>query len=282
MRITTLVENRSSRSDPALRAEWGLSQFVETGSHRLLLDMGASDAFAVNAALLGVDIASVDAAVVSHHHVDHVGGLRRFFELNDHAPVYLGRAPAGEPTALLPGRGETSVGLDHALMAGHAERLRVVLEPSEVLPGVFVIPEIGGRHVRPAANDLLFVKSGGESHHDDFRHEVVVALQEHDSLVVLTGCSHSGVFNMLDAVRAARPDLPIKAVVGGLHLVALPPDSVSACRADDVEAVGRGLLGLGVGVTWTGHCTSDAALDRLRGIMGARVQSLQTGTRLEL
>ena len=282
MRITTLVENRPSPHDPTLQAEWGLSQCIEIGGRRLLLDMGASDLFARNAERLGIDIASIDAAVLSHHHSDHGGGLRRFFELNDHAPVYLGPAPAGEPTGRLFGLLSRRIGLDAGVMATHGARFRTVQQRTEILPGVFVLPGIGGRHSKPSGNKVLFVRVGKEFIPDDFRHEVVVALREGDTLAVLTGCSHSGVLNMVETVQREFPGLPIRAVVGGFHLVALPPFNRMSDRADDIAALGHKILDLGVDVAWTGHCTGDKAFEVLRGAMGERMQQLHTGCRLEL
>jgi len=281
MRITTLVENRASPDDPALQAEWGLSQCVEIGGRRLLLDMGASDAFARNAERLGIDIASIDAAVLSHHHSDHGGGLLRFFELNDHAPVYLGQAPTGEPTGRLFGLVSRRIGLDAHVMALHAARFRTVRERTEILPGVFVLPDIGRHHARPAGNRILFVRTSSGFVPDDFRHELVVALRESDTLAMLTGCSHSGVLNMLERVQQEFPDMRIRAVVGGFHLVALPPFKRMSESAADVAALGRAILDRGVEVAWTGHCTGDKAFDALRGAMAERIQPLHTGKRLE-
>ncbi len=244
--------------------------------------MGASDAFARNAARLGIDIATIDAAVLSHYHADHGGGLRRFLELNDHAPVYLGPAPAGEPTGRLFGLVSKRIGLDPRLMDEHASRFRVVLERTEILPGVFVLPNIGGHHPRPSGNKVLFVHAGKEYVPDDFRHEVVVALRERDTLAVLTGCSHSGVLNMVEKVQQEFPAVPIRAVVGGFHLVALPPFNRMSDRESDVATLGRQILDLGVAAAWTGHCTGDKAFAVLRGAMGERINELRTGSRLEL
>lgn len=282
MRITTLVDNSPSPTDPRLVAEWGLSQCIEVNGRRLLLDMGASDAFARNAEVLGIDIASIDVAILSHHHSDHAGGLRRFLALNDRAPVYLGEAPDGEPTGRLFGIVRKRIGLDPELLARHAQRFHVVREPAEVLPGVFVLPHIGRRYPRPAGNRILFVRKGREFTPDDFRHEVVVALREGDTLAVLTGCSHSGVLNMVDTVQRHFPGAPIKAVVGGFHLVALPPFNRTADSAQDVAEVGRTVLEMGVETTWTGHCTGTAAFKVLHDAMGDRVRQLHTGTRIEL
>ena len=281
MKITTLVENRPSPDDPALVAEWGLSQHVEINGRRLLFDMGASDAFARNAARLGIDLGAVEAAIVSHHHYDHGGGLARFLELNDHAPIYFGESPDGDPVVKLLGFVKKAVGLDAALLARHAARFRVVRARTEAVPGVLLLPHVQGRHARPAGNRQLFVRKDGHLQPDDFRHELTVALREGDTLVVLTGCAHSGLLNMVEAAAAEFPGVPVKAVVGGFHLASLPPFRGASEREEAIAAVGRRVLELGVGKTWTGHCTGEKAFEVLRGAMGARVADFRTGTRLE-
>ena len=282
LRITTLVENRPSPDDARLVAEWGLSLFVDLDGRRILVDMGASDAFARNAAHLSIDIASIDAAIISHHHYDHGGGLARFLELNDHAPVYLGAAPTGDPTLKLLGLVRKYIGLDKELLATHAHRLRFVHDSTKVLPGIHVLPRIGGRHARPAGNRALFLRQGGALVHDDFRHEVVVALRERDGLVVLTGCSHNGLVNMVETVSAEFPGVPIKAVVGGFHLAALPPFRGMSESEGVVADIGRSVIDHGVGVTYTGHCTGRRAFDVLQTAMGSRIGEIRTGTRLDL
>lgn len=282
MRITTLVENRPSPDDPQLVAEWGLSQCVEVNGRRLLFDMGASDAFARNAARLGIDITAIDAAILSHHHYDHGGGLGRFLELNDHAPVYLGAAPAGDPTVKRLGFVRKYIGLDRALLATHAPRFHFVQQRTEVLPGVFVLPRIGGHHPRPSGNKALFLRQGKTLVPDDFRHEVVVAVREGDTLAVLTACSHNGLLNMVETVAAEFPGSAIKAVVGGFHLAALPPFRGMSESATAVQGIGQSVLDLGVETTWTGHCTGTKAFEVLRSTMGERVREIHTGSRLEL
>ncbi|MCI8845747.1 MAG: MBL fold metallo-hydrolase [Lachnospiraceae bacterium] len=72
MKITALLENKTNRED--MLTEHGLSLYIETEKHKILFDMGQSDLFAKNAAALGINLSSVDIAVLSHGHYDHGGG----------------------------------------------------------------------------------------------------------------------------------------------------------------------------------------------------------------
>jgi 7,8-dihydropterin-6-yl-methyl-4-(beta-D-ribofuranosyl)aminobenzene 5'-phosphate synthase len=81
------MENTSCRED--LACEHGLRLYIETENHKILFDAGQSAAFAENAEKLGVDLRKVDLAVLSHGHYDHGGGLERFLEINQKAPVYV-------------------------------------------------------------------------------------------------------------------------------------------------------------------------------------------------
>ena len=73
MRISMLMENTLFAE--GFQSEHGLSIHIETESHRILFDMGQSDGFIANAEKLGIDLAAVDVAVLSHGHYDHGGGL---------------------------------------------------------------------------------------------------------------------------------------------------------------------------------------------------------------
>ena len=85
MKWTVLVDNRTT--DPVLETEHGLSIFLETDRHRILLDTGASDMLIRNAERLGIDISTVDYVFISHGHSDHAGGLKHFMAVNETAKV---------------------------------------------------------------------------------------------------------------------------------------------------------------------------------------------------
>ena len=79
MKIVNLIENTEGCSGCA--SEHGLSFYIETVKHKLLVDTGATDTFIRNAEILGVDLAAVDTVILSHGHYDHGGGLPAFVKI---------------------------------------------------------------------------------------------------------------------------------------------------------------------------------------------------------
>ena len=80
MRIVNLIEN--IKGNPECDFEHGLSLYVETQKHKLLMDTGCSDKFLENAKRLSVQLENVDSVVLSHGHYDHGGGLLDFAKIN--------------------------------------------------------------------------------------------------------------------------------------------------------------------------------------------------------
>src|SRR5699024_564782 len=109
MRIITLIENTPGA--PGCVHEHGLSLYVETARHTLLMDTGATGALADNAAALGLDLSRVDTVVLSHGHYDHAGGLWRLVELAPHAQIYMQRG-AGRDFY----HGDRYIGIDKAIL----------------------------------------------------------------------------------------------------------------------------------------------------------------------
>lgn len=84
MHLTILIDNRSAAD---LESEHGLCMLVETKTHKILVDTGLSGKAFINAEKLGININDVDLLVLSHGHIDHTGGLKRFLEINQKAKI---------------------------------------------------------------------------------------------------------------------------------------------------------------------------------------------------
>ena len=282
MIITTLVENTKSSDRSDLIPEEGLSLYVRLGDRSILFDTGVKDAIGHNAARLGVDLPSVNLAVISHHHFDHGGGLPLFLKENSSAPVYLKGRRNEEYYLRLLGIFKKYVGLDDRLFVEHADRFAFVDEFTEISPGVFIITEIEKSYPQPKGNRLLFSKQGKSWRLDPFEHELIFVIQEEDGLVVITGCSHRGILNMIQTVTKKFPGIPVKATIGGFHQILLPVFDTMAASRSEVEELGESLLQYPIEKIYTGHCTGQKAYRILKQVMGDRLHSLHTGSVIEI
>lgn len=260
MKITTLIENTTL--SPGLTAEHGLSLFVETENHRFLFDAGQSNAFADNAAKLGIDLATADFAVLSHGHYDHGGGMPGFLEQNRRAKIYVNENAFG----VYCNGTRKYIGLDDRLRS--CGRLIVTGDRCVIAPGLTLatcndLP-------RPVPTDPfgLTERLGSFFLPDDFRHEQYLLMEEKGKRVLLSGCSHKGIGNLL---AWFRPDV----LVGGFHFKQLPPDS------EQLRRYGQALAESGT-VFYTGHCTGTEQYAALKPILGDRLHAISTGTILDL
>lgn len=144
MKWTVLSDNRTN--DPALETEHGLSIFLETEKHDILLDTGASDMLIRNAKRLGKDLSRVDYVFISHGHSDHAGGLKHFMEINKKAKVIV------SPDAMS-GKFFSKRGNLHSITTEWPEidddRLILIDQSCEIADSIRVIAHIPQIHLYP-------------------------------------------------------------------------------------------------------------------------------------
>ena len=264
MRVITLVENTTL--SPELEAEHSLSLLIETNGRRLLFDMGQSSAFARNTGRLGIDLGTVDTAILSHSHYDHGGGLAEFLRQNAAAPVYLSSF-AFEPHFNGP---ERNIGLCPSLR--DCGRLRFVEANTDLGDGLSLSPCIGAVPVVPVDPAGLFTRWEGSLLPEDFRHEQYLTAEADGRRIVFSGCSHRAILNI---VHWLRPDV----LIGGFHFKHL--DLQKPEHRTALENTARRLLDSGA-VFYTCHCTGEAAYRFLKKRMGDRLHTLSTGSILTL
>lgn len=259
MKWTVLSDNRSC--DSRFSTEHGLSIFLQTERHRILLDTGASDVFIHNASLLDIDLNSVDYVFISHGHSDHAGGLRYFLECNQKAKVIV------SPDAIS-GRFYSKRGHLHSITAEWPEiakeRLITIGKTCEIADGINIIANIPQIHPIPKGNQHLYVEeSNGKFVKDDFRHELVL----YTDGLLFTGCAHSGLENIL----AACP-WPVLSIVGGLHLL----DGQET--EDELKELAMRLKDNFPRTQFhTSHCTGNSVFQVMKDVLGEQLQSFCCG-----
>lgn len=218
MRIVTLIENLVYKQ--GLVAEHGLSVYIETNGFRLLFDTGQTGLFAQNAQKMGIDLARIDALVLSHGHYDHTGGLTTFLQLNHHAPVY-GKKDLFEakyhgyhrPIGMTISREQLGT------------RFIEVVAPIELPEGIHIMPDIPLHNPYDTHFGEMYKEANGQFVRDDFTDELFVAIDKDEQVNVLTACSHRGVANICQTA-ISHFNLPLGIVLGGFHTSGSKPESV--------------------------------------------------------
>lgn len=274
MHIVCLVEN--TEGVKGLATEHGLSLYIETDTHKILFDVGESDLFMVNAEKLGIDLKAVDLMVLSHGHKDHGGGFKTFMMLNNKARIVMQREAFLKHFSLREGDTVVDISLDPELMANgritYVDDLFVLDEVLTLFAGVHGNPEalFANRHLR--------MEKQGAIVQDDFNHELNLLIKEDEKTVLIAGCAHNGIENILEhAERIA--DRAVTVAVGGFHLQNRSTHQMESSQKLRELA---DILQLKSTRFWTGHCTGIEAYQELKTLMSDKINYLATGNEIHL
>ena len=262
MKITALMENTAKEG---LLSEHGLSLFIEWKDRRILFDAGETDGFLKNAEALGIDVGTADLAILSHGHYDHGGGMVHFLEATREIPLYINEnafSPAYSD-------GEKFIGLD--------ERLKTdprVIRTGDVHPlgdGLTLLTCNEKGREYPSYGQGLTREINGIQQADDFIHEQYLLIEEDGKRVLISGCSHKGIENIMAWLQ---PDV----LIGGFHFMKLDPDGEG--KSDLLRAAKN--LSAYETEYYTCHCTGEAPFAFLKQHMGAQLHYLSAGDVIEI
>jgi len=255
LKITTLIEDTMGEH-LALKNEHGISFYIERDGHKVLFDTGQSGTFLENAEQLQIDLSDLEYVIISHGHYDHSGGLRALTHVANNFELIIGKGFFNEKC----GFGNNSyefIGnnfnedflLEKGVHYKFADR-----DLDEILPGIYVITNFPRVHKDEVINPRFKIIKDGSFVNDPFDDEVLVAVDTPEGLVVLLGCSHPGMKNMLDTARNLL-EKPLYAVLGGTHLVEAKEMnlklSLDYLNDNEIKAVG------------VSHCTGEKAMSEL-------------------
>lgn len=212
-------------------ADWGYSILIDGLEKTILFDTGTKpEVFEANFKKAGIDPGVIDYLVYSHEHSDHTGGLNAFVKMKTGIPVIIPHSFTGQFKSNL-----VKLGLEPLLVNGHAN----------------------------ICNNLY---TSGEFDYAIAEHALI--LDTKNGLVVMTGCCHPGIINMLKKIKSDF-NKNIYMVFGGFHLLE---------KSDkEMESIIKDMKGLGILKCGATHCTGDRQIQLFKEAFGKDYFELGVG-----
>ncbi len=278
MRIISLIEN--TEGEKKVTAAHGLSFYVETKAHRLVSDLGPSGETLDNAGKLGVDLKSVDIVVLSHGHYDHSGGIMSFARINPGAAIYMQESADGEYYAS--GLGEDGeviyryIGIDKDI--ANLPQVRKINGNFRIDDELELITVKEFAHRIPFTNKRILKKTQAGYIPDNFAHEHFLVIHEGGRDVLISGCAHSGVLNVMDTYKDLFGKDPY-ALISGFHL--MKKSEYKEEEVLEIQETARKLAGCDTKI-YTCHCTGEKAYDIMKDIMGQQLDYIHSGDEIQI
>lgn len=220
LRLTVIFNNVSL--DKHLRTSWGFSCLIEGKDKTILFDTGGDGNILLgNMKQMNIDPISVDTVFLSHIHADHTGGLEALLRQNPHVSVWL---PESFP------------GSFKDMIKSYGAKVKSVRKPTQILERVHSSGEMGDRIIEHA---LILETSGG--------------------LVIITGCAHPGIVNVVRKAKELSKG-QIYLVMGGFHLAGMSDERIGSIIGMFKE--------MGVKKVAPSHCTGEKAIAFFREAWG--------------
>ncbi len=267
LNITQLVENTAG--GPGLLGEHGNAFFIEADEYCLLFDTGQGLTLRHNAKRLNVPVKSIKSIVLSHGHYDHAGGLTAALDMTGPIDFYL------HPQALgtkfnIDGRDIGAPIIDVKKLSSLTRQIIHTAEPTEVATGIHITGEIPRIHKIEDTGGTFYIDK--KLHKPDaLVDDQAMYIETFQGIVVLLGCGHSGVINTLEYIQLLSGNKPIRAVIGGMHLLNAEQERLDfTCNALD---------NFSIPYLAPNHCTGIKAICNFRKRLPGTVHESRAGSR---
>lgn len=271
MKIFNLLENSSINNN--ILCEHGLSLGIEYKNHLIIYDVGQSAKFITNAKILGFGLESVDAVILSHGHYDHTGGLPEFLEMNKKAKVYI-HEKAFKDRYSRSSKMTKFNGIPWLeKISAFEDRIVVINKTTELYKDFWLITDHSGEESLSSLDDRLVYKDGEEYIKDPFDDEIIIVVKNNKKPIVLSGCAHNGIVNILASIKNKIGINAIEWIIGGLHL--------KGASAIKIKHVIDHLKDYKITNWAINHCTGEEALKQFNLAFPGKVVDFKGGQIIE-
>lgn len=253
--ITILCENRALGTKGII-GEHGFSALVEKGNESILMDTGQGLGLTTNAKTLDIDLSRIRKIALSHGHFDHTGGLEAFagqkgeLDIYAHPHVFSAKFSSGKE-----GEKERFIGLNHSpeSLENHLHaKVHQLKEFTEISPEIYFSGEIPRITDFEQADKRLLLKKETGFIPDPFTDDAALLIETLSGPVILSGCAHSGIVNILHHFSKKTGHKAFHAVIGGTHLGFLNSDDQLEKTMDAFDQYQLKLIAVS-------HCTGNEA-----------------------
>jgi 7,8-dihydropterin-6-yl-methyl-4-(beta-D-ribofuranosyl)aminobenzene 5'-phosphate synthase len=277
MKISVVVDNCSPiNARKPFISEHGLSLLIEHSGKKILLDTGQNMACVLNLSIMGIHASQIDMISLSHGHYDHAGGIIHVLQ---HAakrmPVHA-HPKVFEPRFSVSGEKRSFVGIpyvkEHLTQLGADWQLSD--KPAELLPGLWFsggIPRQSG--FESGDTRLVVCTADGCDCPDHIADDTSIFFSGPNGLVVISGCSHSGLVNTVRYGLKLTGASRLAGWIGGTHLGPVSADQQEK-TIDELESMNPDFIA-------ANHCTGFVMMSKLRERFGSRFIPAFTGTVIE-
>ena len=257
MKLTVLIDN-NTLIDRYFLGEPGVSYLIEDEGKKVLFDVGYSDAFIKNAQRLSIDLLDLDFIVLSHSHLDHTWGLiplirlytERIFEGQNTKKPRLVTHPLTLSSRKFGNLPEIGSLLAEDKLSGYFH-LDLSREPAHLTERLIFLGEIERTNDFEAKRPIGKILESGVQKDDFLFDDSALVYKSPEGLVIIAGCSHSGICNTVEYAKKACGEYRVLDIIGGFHLLnpsaeqlqktiaymkSLRPGLVHACHCTDLSS----------------------------------------------
>jgi 7,8-dihydropterin-6-yl-methyl-4-(beta-D-ribofuranosyl)aminobenzene 5'-phosphate synthase len=269
-RITVLYD--AFGKDAAMTKDWGFAALVEINGKRILFDTGNDPAiFSKNVKAKGVDLTKLDFVVLSHRHTDHISGVSYLLRANPKVKIY---APAdglgGTFGYEVPSKFYRKDEALPAEMRYYGGAPPEIIKFGTVFPGADIRLIDKTTELAPGITLIALVSDVAGTKE---LKELSLAINTPDGVVLIVGCSHPGIENIV--AEAAKINPHIHFIAGGFHLAAAQDPAIEKIAATLHDTYKVDFIA-------PGHCTGEPTFAALQKAFGDHYLYAGLGTRVDV